>query len=524
MSAKIDFLDGNDPHFMSLHIIEIQLENGFGDKSKYLRIAEDLFGAALKDCRNHYVIIHAHNIVLALLKSLKKPDVEIKAHRLRLAHYYISFAESEVNRDRPAIGVVHWYQQAIPILRECKDEATLIDVRKKMEAIQAKISGQMQSFTRSVDISDLGKRIEDSLTGKTISESIYFLITNISFHKKMDLQAQVINPQNRGITDLFPRVIIDRDGKTVFPLPSLNLQNPLEDREALEINMHYRAMKDNQFQGGLLWRTIAFIRSQHTLAIEDLDFIFENNYIVPDGRESVIRQGLFLGLTGEFYTALHLLAPQIENIFRNIAHACGDIVTTYEDKDGSEQAKVLSSIFDLPNLVDCYDEDILFAFKGLLNEKAGGNLRNLIGHGIMEPDEASCGHVIYFICLCLKVLALHQRRIGQYVYRRFKEMQCFAFALGWQGKRIALIAAAGLAFEVASSTAQGSIARCTSFVRADKHAIGVVGALIKPSALDAMLQYGPVNSARLQVGQGAVIVRCCGRQEQGFLRRWFRWA
>jgi len=264
----------------------------------------------------------------------------------------------------------------------------------------------MQSFTRSVDISILGKQIEDSLAGKTIAECICFLVASIPLHKKIDIQTQVISPQNRGFTDIFPKVVIDRDGKTVFSLPSLDLKNPLEDREVLEVNMHYHAMTDNQFHGDLLWRIVAYIRSQHTLAITDLDFVFENNCIVPEGRESIIKHGLFLGLTGEFYSALHLLAPQIENIFRHIAHECGDIVTTYEDKDGSEQAKVLSSIFDLPNLVDCYDEDILFAFKGLLNEKAGGNLRNLIGHGIMEPDEANQGLVVYFICLCLRVLAL----------------------------------------------------------------------------------------------------------------------
>ena len=406
VSAKICALDGNDPYSMSLHFIAIQHENGFGDNPECLRIAECLFTTALKDCRNQYVIIQAHDIVLALLKSLKKPDETIKTHKLRLAQYYIRFAESEVNKDRPAIGVVHWYQQAIPILRECKDEATLIDVRKKMEALQAKIPEQMQSFQHSMDISDFVKQIEDSLAGKSLSECFHFLITSIPLHKKTEVQAQVINPQNRGFTDIFPKVVVDRDGKTVFSLPSLDLKNPLEDREALEVNMHYHTMTNNQFHGDLLWRIVAYIRSQHALTVTDLDFVFENNFIVPEGRESIIKQGLFLGLTGEFYTALHLLAPQIENIFRHIAHECGDIVTTYEDKDGSEQAKVLSSIFDLPNLVDCYDEDILFAFKGLLNEKAGGNLRNLIGHGIMEPDEAKQGLVVYFICLCLRVLAL----------------------------------------------------------------------------------------------------------------------
>jgi hypothetical protein len=49
----------------------------------------------------------------------------------------------------------------------------------------------------------------------------------------------------------------------------------------------------------------------------------------------------------------------MEHIFREIAHECGAVTTTFED-DRSEQAKTLSSVFDLPELIDSYDDSILF--------------------------------------------------------------------------------------------------------------------------------------------------------------------
>lgn len=88
-------------------------------------------------------------------------------------------------------------------------------------------------------------------------------------------------------------------------------------------------------------------------------------------------------LNGQYYEGIHILAPQVENLFRNIAIEVGGLTVTLE-RDGPSKEKVLSSIFDLPELMDCYDNDILFLFKGLLNEQSGANIRNEIAHGIVS--------------------------------------------------------------------------------------------------------------------------------------------
>ncbi len=95
-------------------------------------------------------------------------------------------------------------------------------------------------------------------------------------------------------------------------------------------------------------------------------------------------------LQGQYYEAVHILAPQVENLFRNIAKNVGGITVTLEN-DGSSKEKVLSSIFDLPELLDCYDNDILYLFKALLNEQSGANIRNEVAHGIVSEASASSG-------------------------------------------------------------------------------------------------------------------------------------
>ena len=114
-----------------------------------------------------------------------------------------------------------------------------------------------------------------------------------------------------------------------------------------------------------------------------------------------------MALHGDCYEALHILAPQTENIFRNIAKEVGGLTVTLE-ADGTSKEKVLTSIFDLPELIDCYDNDILF--KGLLNEQAGANIRNNIAHGIIAPQAANSGASLYFICAVIKLLVISSRQ------------------------------------------------------------------------------------------------------------------
>lgn len=132
---------------------------------------------------------------------------------------------------------------------------------------------------------------------------------------------------------------------------------------------------------------------------------FKDNPIIPDGRERIFQSGLYMFLNGDYYEALHILAPQVENLFRNIAREVGGLTVTLE-KDGSSMEKVLSSILSLPELVDCYDNDILFTFRGLLNEQAGANIRNEIAHGIISEYACSIGVCLYFGVAVIKLLSL----------------------------------------------------------------------------------------------------------------------
>lgn len=102
---------------------------------------------------------------------------------------------------------------------------------------------------------------------------------------------------------------------------------------------------------------------------------------------------------------MHILAPQMEALFRYYAQLLGSNISTL-DGNGIAEDKLLSSVFDDAYLNDGYDEDIIFTFRGLMNEKAGSNIRNKIAHGILTESECYDGDVLFFLCAVIKELLL----------------------------------------------------------------------------------------------------------------------
>lgn len=142
------------------------------------------------------------------------------------------------------------------------------------------------------------------------------------------------------------------------------------------------------------------------ITLDDLSFLVENNAIIPEDRKDIIKYGLYLGLTGELYAALHILLPQTENTIRELAKMCGDTVTFLKE-DGTEEFKPLSQLLDSGNLKESYDENLLFTLSTLLNERGGPNLRNELAHGFLSPTEGSSGLALCFLSLLIRFLSMY---------------------------------------------------------------------------------------------------------------------
>jgi hypothetical protein len=405
VDGAIKALVETDSMFLLMDFIELQLANKNGDLNAYLASIDKIIHNSAVS--NHKKPIEkAYSLKGTILSKLNRQS-EVKENKLQLAQYYIDQAKKYENSDDPTIlhRAIFLYEKSIPIYRDCKEKKKADDILRKLEPIKKKASAKMPLFSHTIDMTDSVNAIKKVLLGCTLQEALMKLCLNTPVQSVQELKTKVVEGERASpLSSLFPPALIDNDGKRIIAIPPIAPFDSEKDPKALEMHMHYRAGQEARIYGGLLACFLNFIRTDHQLSQPDLDFIFNNNAIIPSDRVGVIKFGVWQGLIGNYYIALHILVPQMEYIFREIAHECGSVITTFED-DKTEQVKTLSSVFELPELVESYDENILFTLKGLLNEKAGSNLRNKIAHGIMDSSEGNSSIAVYFICMCLKIFS-----------------------------------------------------------------------------------------------------------------------
>ena len=390
--------------FFSLRIMELFFKQKNFDVSIILKVLDGLIDG---NSDNIAKVEQAYKLKTECLFKLKRKEDAIKNNNL-LADYYLEFAEKIFKKDiQGALKAVNFYQKGIMLYRNNGESDKADAAHKRLVEIQKEIPKIMVPFSVELDIKGVIDNLKANMEGLSFEECVIRLTQMFVFEKQEDIKKRVIEEfKDNPISHLFGKSLINAQGQTVLALHPLDIHDPEKDPKLMELHMYQNALEKQKVAGDI-WvkNALIIIRDKFVIDKSMVEFLVKDNPIIPDGRERIFQSGLYMFLNGDYYEALHILAPQVENLFRNIAREVGGLTVTLE-KDGSSMEKVLSSILSLPELVDCYDNDILFTFRGLLNEQAGANIRNEIAHGIISEYACSTGVCLYFGVAVIKLLSL----------------------------------------------------------------------------------------------------------------------
>ena len=403
----VDFLEkkaANNDGFFALRVMELFFGQKNFDVSIFLPVLDDLIDG---NSDNIAKVEQAYKLKTECLFKLKRKEDAIKNNNL-LADYYLEFAEKIFKKDiQGALRAVIFYQKGIMLYRNNGESDKADAAHKRLVEIQKEIPKIMVPFSVELDIKGVIDNLKANMEGLSFEECVIRLTQMFVFEKQEDIKERVIEEfKDNPISHLFGKSLINAQGQTVLALHPLDIHDPEKDPKLMELHMYQNALEKQKVAGDI-WvkNALIIIRDKFVIDKSMVEFLVKDNPIIPDGRERIFQSGLYMFLNGDYYEALHILAPQVENLFRNIAREVGGLTVTLE-KDGSSMEKVLSSILSLPELVDCYDNDILFTFRGLLNEQAGANIRNEIAHGIISEYACSTGVCLYFGVAVIKLLSL----------------------------------------------------------------------------------------------------------------------
>lgn len=401
-----DFLEEksvNRDGFFALRVMELFFEQKNIDLSKYLPVLDSMIAYSNDNIAK---MEQAYELKTECLFKLKRKDKAVQ-NNLKLAEHYLNFAESIFQNDiQGALRCVNFYQKGIMLYRNNGEPQKAETAHKRLVEIQKEIPKIMVPFSVELDIRGVVENIKINMEGLTFEESLIRLTQMFVFEKQEDIKKRVIEEfKDNPVAHMFGKSLINAQGQTVLALPPLDINNPEKDSNLMILHMHQNALEKQKIAGDIWMKNaLAVLRDKYVVDNSMLDFLIKDNPIIPDRREHIFQSALRLFLNGDFYEAMHILAPQVENLFRNIAKEVGGLTVTLEN-DGSSVEKVLSSILSLPELLDCYDNDILFTFRGLLNEQAGANICNEIAHGIISEYACSTGVCLYFGVAVIKLLS-----------------------------------------------------------------------------------------------------------------------
>lgn len=396
---KIISINGEDKLFYSISLLEIVM--------KYKDVNLSLFTISIKNIledakkyKNELRLERIIDINNEYLKRIKGNKEEVLLNKMELAKYYENVGiESE--KDKRYMESVYYYEKAVFSYRKLKNHEAENRILQLLPELKLKLANSLHSFSASQEISEEITKLLESFKECSLEQAIIQLTILTPILLKKDLRKLVLDENDKFVfTNLFQSTIIDSAGRTIIKMPTLDINN----EEIVELYMLRKANELEKLNVQYLIPCIEYIITNYSISKSSFDFIVDNNYFIPDDRKDSIKRALYRGINGEFMHFLEHIIPHLEFIWRYITELCGGLVTELKS-DGSEEVKSLSKIFNTNELIECYDENVLFMFRGLLNEKAGSNLRNELSHGKIDKGSANELSVMYLFLVVLKWLS-----------------------------------------------------------------------------------------------------------------------
>lgn len=389
--------------FWTARMLELLLEHGQGAPDRLAQIAGK-HAAELEVGRNWHVAGKLWELQARCYAANNAPDEERQA-RVKAAETYVQQAEDDKARSygvaaedlRTAVQAYRRIGAAQERIEEL--HTTLLDY-------QQKAASEMGAISVELHLGEVADRARSCVTGLTFDQAIVNLATLATSPTVSELKSAV--DDIRGHAVLSSRIthqIVNAAGRVVGVRPPLASENAEERAEAEKLEMfRVAALHRLQIVLGIVEPARLQIKEEHAEQ-NDWTWLLVDNPFVPQGREVIYARGLQAGLDGDFLIATHLLIPQLENSLRYILVQLGEIASGINDNLIQDEY-LLDRILRHERLAAFLGEDTIFDLKSVLIERAGGNVRNLLAHGLLDAQHFESADPKYAWWLTLRLCCL----------------------------------------------------------------------------------------------------------------------
>ena len=315
------------------------------------------------------------------------------------AEVYVSKADAALRSSTPSHLVAsQHYEDAIQTYRSVpraqRDQHRMGEIRERMEDSVKHIPDEMVMGEGSpVDLGEAVESAREVVKDKAPNDALWaFLgLDRVQEHELRETATDIL--RDYPWIALFSSTHLSEDGRVVGrdvdPVDA-QMMALYRTRQALVVS-------------GLILPALDVLTAEHRFVEGDFIQWARVSTAVPPNRERMVGRALYLGYVRDFATAIHLLPPQVEHLVRFHLQSSG-VTTTILDENGTQSEKALGALMDVPEVTDILGEDMAFEIRGSFCHPLGGNLRNNVGHGLLDDWQFRTAEPIYAWWLALKLV------------------------------------------------------------------------------------------------------------------------
>ena len=319
----------------------------------------------------------------------------------------------DYRKNESAMVANSFYKLALQRYREIPNSyRSTLQIDQKLDTVQEKITqsgllitGELKLIsTEQMNISELQEQSINHVKDKqTAFESLLYFsgVSSCNFESIWKSTENYI--QNSVVSSLFGATSVSLDGRKISSIPPLALDGNNRDEVILKnaiknfgIHMHL-AVK------GCIFPALNQIQEEHIFPKDFLVNLCKLSDIVPEKREFLVANALYQGFEWDFRSAIHLLAPQVENMVRQLLKRNG-LVTTHTDPNGIENEMGLSSLVSIVGAREILGDDLWFELQAVFTDSLSANLRNEVGHGLLDDDTSNSLYSVYAWWMILRLV------------------------------------------------------------------------------------------------------------------------
>lgn len=397
--------------FYLLTIIEI-FDNTDLDEERNYKLAEKLLEKQKEF--NHKQQFHIVEKYLELAAKLfkKSGNAEDSYKSLALLSQAIE-NHGDYRKNESAMVANSFYKLAFQRYREIpKSYRSILQIDQKLDTVQEKItqSGLLITdelkliSTKEMDISDLQEHCANHVKGKqTAFESLLYFSGVSSCNFESIWKSTENNINNFPTSSLFGATSVSPDGRKISSIPPLALDGNNRDEVILKNAIKNFGIHMHLAVEGCILPALNQIQKEHLFPKEFLIQLCKLSAIVPEKREILVANALYQGFEWDFRSAIHLLAPQVENMVRQLLKRNG-LVTTHTDPNGIENEMGLSSLVSIVGAREILGDDLWFELQAVFTDSLSANLRNEVGHGLLDDETSNSLYSVYAWWMVLRLV------------------------------------------------------------------------------------------------------------------------